>query len=308
MKIFNSSLSARFFCARGSAVAIGNFDGLHLGHRHIISTLVTLGKKQKIKSIVFTLEPHPVTVLAPQAAPSLINTLPQKKELLAQTKIDAAIFEPFTHAFSKMAAEDFFHRILIGRLNAKMIIVGYDFTFGSKRSGNVELLEKLCAEAGVILLIAKPFMKGDTLVSSTIVRKLLGAGDVKRAADLLNRPYFMDGKVIHGDKRGSKLGFPTLNIEPTNALMPALGVYATRVQIGGRSYKSVTNVGTRPTFHKIAMAIETHVFDFHQSVYGKSVRLSFIKRLRDEEKFDSLDELVKQIKKDIAKAKAVLNK
>lgn len=282
---------------------MGNYDGLHLGHRSILALLKKEAKKRGVPSIVYTFNPHPVHLLAPSIAPPLINTLDQKIELMKTFNIDALVIEKFDSHFSEQQPESFFKKHLLKNLNARFIIVGYDFTFGAKRKGNMETLEILGFQNQMDVKIVEPYFKGQTLVSSSLIRKYLAEGKVEKTKELLARPYFMDGTVIKGTSRGKILGFPTANLKPINELMPKNGVYATRTLFGGKSYPSVTNIGIKPTFGKNQLSIETHILNFNKPIYGGKIRLYFTKRLRDEKKFPNTDKLIEQIKKDIIKAK-----
>ncbi len=308
MRIFHSSRRAKEFCKKGVCLTLGNYDGVHLGHRSILGNLVKEAQRRKWPAVVYTFNPHPVKILAPHLAPPLINTEKQKIELFASCGVDAVIFEKFNHRFSSLSPQIFFQKIIRERLHATFVIVGYDFTFGKKREGNIETLEYLCFKNGIELTIMKPQMAGNTLVSSTVVRKYLMEGDVVHAARLLGRFFFLDGKVVHGNKRGQKLLIPTANLKTENELIPANGVYATQTRIGKIVYGSVTNIGTNPTFGNRFRSIETHLLDVDLKIYGKKMRLYFLKKLRDEKKFISPQALALQIKKDIALAKRICPK
>ncbi|MBI2340085.1 MAG: hypothetical protein HYU99_06970 [Deltaproteobacteria bacterium] len=207
MKVFNSSRAAKAFCKKGSAVAIGNYDGVHLGHRLILKMLLKEAKKRGLPSVVYTFDPHPVRVLAPAVAPPLINTRRQKIGLLEDCGIDAVIFEKFSSSFAHHTAEDFFRNFFVGHLHPLFVIVGYDFTFGAKRQGNIETLELLCFQNRIDVKIVEPFMLKETLVSSSLVRRYVQDGRMKEAARLLGRPFFMDGKVVKGKKRNPGCAF-----------------------------------------------------------------------------------------------------
>lgn len=305
-RVFSSTSEARVFLKSGSAVTIGNFDGVHLGHRDILKKLVAAGKKAGLKAVVLTFDPHPVKILAPAVAPKLIQTRAQKLESLAATGVDAIVLQGFDASFAKNPPERFFEEFLVNDLNARHVFVGYDFTFGSKRSGTIETLEVLSYQRGVTLTIVPAKMSGATLVSSSLIRRLIAEGDVAMAAKLLTAPFTLEGEIVHGHKRGVALGIHTANLKPANELLPADGVYATFATIGGRFYDGVTNVGFNPTFRNETRSVETHLFDFAGDVYGKNMRLEFVERLRGEIQFASPEALVLQIKKDIENAKDAL--
>jgi riboflavin kinase/FMN adenylyltransferase len=227
-------------------------------------------------------------------------------ELLEKTGIDAVVIEKFNHPFSHLNPADFFQKYVVGRLNAKFIAVGYDFTFGAKRHGNRETLEAMCPQTGIGLKIVEPYFRGETLVSSSLIRKRILEGKVAEVIPCLARHFFLDGKIVRGDGRGKKLGIPTANMKPENELIPKSGVYATQSIINGKKYGSVTNIGFRPTFGKGQRTIETHIFGLKKNLYGKKMRLIFLKRIREERRFESRQALILQIRKDMTNAKRVL--
>lgn len=307
MKILSSSRAAARYFKNGCALSLGNFDGLHKGHRFIIRQLVKKAQVMKVPSVVYTFEPHPVRLLAPDAAPALINTLRQKLELLEETGVDMVIVEPFKRTFANISARGFFDNILLQHLNAKYIVVGYDFTFGKKREGNIETLESFGRSVNIPVEIIKPQMLGDTLPSSSLVRKLLQDGQIKKANRLLMRPYFVDGTIIHGHARGTAMGFPTANLKQDNELLLRHGVYITSLQLNSVSankqkWPAITNVGTNPTFGKNKVSIETFLLNFDKNIYDKKVRLFFHDIVREEMVFENSSQLVRQIKQDIKKA------
>ncbi|EKD42611.1 MAG: riboflavin kinase / FAD synthase RibC [uncultured bacterium] len=302
MKVFNSSNAAKTFCKKGVALTIGNYDGVHLGHQDILKQLTKISHKLKLPSVVYTFNPHPVKVLSQKVAPQLLQSIDQKKELIQNKKIDALIIEKFDKKFSHTTAQDFFKKILIGKLNVKFIIVGYDFTFGAKRGGNQETLEQLCLANHIGFIIHPAYFLKETLVSSSLIRKQLAAGEISMVNKLLGRNYFLDGLVVSGDKRGQALGFPTANIETDQELVPQVGVYKTVTQVGQKKYPSITNIGYSPTFGKNPLRVETHLIGKKMDLYGKKIRVFFIARIRNEKKFASKKALIAQIKSDIKHA------
>ena len=306
MKTFDSISKANSFLKKGSAIAIGNYDGIHYGHRSILKKLIKEGKKNKFKTALLTFRPHPAKTLAPETSFKLINTYEQKNELLKETGIDAVIFHKFDKRFAKTSPEKFFEKYLIKELSTKTVFVGHDFTFGDQRSGTIETLEHLGGKHNIKINIMPDMMLENTLVSSSLIRKLLMEGQVKLANKLLTRLFFIDGKVVHGFQRGTSLGMHTANLKTKNELIPNDGVYATKVQIGRKKYSSVTNIGFNPTFDNKNRSIETHILNFDQNIYKKTIRLSFVDKIRDEIRFATPTALVKQIEKDIEKAKKIL--
>lgn len=307
MKTYRTSKAFPASCPR-PIVALGNFDGVHLAHQKMFQQTLRLAKKVKGTALAYTFDPHPVRVLSKESAPPMIHTLAQRLELMAGCGLQAVVVEPFDLKLAHLGAEDWFHKTLGKKLHAHGLVAGYDFTFGSHRSGTVETLEKLCAQSGVICKILEAQMKGETLISSTQIRHFLQRGDLIRARELLGRPYFVDGKVIRGAGRGAQLGIPTANLKIENDSLLLPGVYACRAQVGGKTYPAVTNIGMNPTFGGNALTVEAHLLRFKREIYGEKLRLHFYQRIREERAFASAAELVKQIHQDIEHAKKVLQR
>lgn len=287
---------------RGAVLSIGNFDGVHLGHQAILRYVVDRADGLGAMAAAMTLEPHPVKLLRPRQAPKLLTTLEQRLALIGRTGIESALVVPFTHRLARMPAETFVEDVLVGRLGIREVYIGANFRFGADRGGDVALLEKMGGELG-FKAAASPIVEAEGgVVSSTRVRETVAEGRVEEAAAMLGRHVFIDGSVLEGKRLGRKLGFPTLNIEVENELEPAGGVYVTAVHIPsfGRTFASVTNIGTRPTvYENSVVTVETHLLDFTADVYRESVRLFFIKRLRDEISFPSTVQLMSQIRQDV---------
>ncbi|MBF0103958.1 MAG: bifunctional riboflavin kinase/FAD synthetase [Deltaproteobacteria bacterium] len=306
LKVFEGTADATGFLRHGSAVAIGNYDGVHYGHRCILKNLTEKARALKTLSVLLTFEPHPVKVLSPEVAPKLINTKKQKIELLAQTELDCVIFQTFSKSFARTKPETFFLNTIVKNLKARYLTVGYDFTFGNERSGTADTLETLATKHGIELKIVPAQMLNQTLVSSSVIRKIIKEGHIVMANKLLTRPFYIDGTVIRGFCRGTALGIHTANIKTENELMPPDGVYATLIHVNDNTYKSVTNIGFNPTFDNLERSIETHILDFEGDIYDQTVRLCFAKQLRQEIKFATPTALVKQIGIDIENTKNVL--
>jgi riboflavin kinase / FMN adenylyltransferase len=306
MKVFKNINKAKEFCKKGSAIAIGNYDGFHFGHQAIIKELIKKAKKEKLRAVLLTFEPHPAEILAPQAALKLISTFDQKVELLKPSGLDAAIFHPFDKKFALTTPQQFFTHHLKTHLKAKHIYVGHDFTFGDKRSGNIETLERFGKEHGVCVNIIKAKLRDNMLVSSSLIRKLIKEGNLTIAQKLLTRDYYIDGTVIHGHSRGTALGVHTANLNTDNMLLPQDGVYATRTRVGKKTYNSVTNIGFNPTFENKDRSIETHILNFDRDIYEKNMRLYFVAKIRNEIRFATTEALVKQIGKDVEMAEKLL--
>jgi riboflavin kinase / FMN adenylyltransferase len=300
----SASLPRRF---KKGVVTLGVFDGVHKGHREIIKQVVSRAKRLKAPSLVYSFDPHPVRVLAPIVQLPLLNTIPQRGELIRSQKIDCLLIEPFSKTFAKIGAKDFFNKILLGKLEAREIFVGYDFTFGSKRSGTIETLEALSKESGVKVTVIPALFEKGCLISSTEIRHAISRGELKRANLLLGGPFFIDGDVVRGRGVGKALGIHTANVRTENEIIPMNGVYASYSIANNKRYKSVTNIGHNPTFGGSVLSIETHILNFKQNLYRKRIRVEFIARLRDERLFSGPEALKEQIMKDIKAAKKILS-
>ncbi|MCF8423549.1 MAG: bifunctional riboflavin kinase/FAD synthetase [Bacteroidia bacterium] len=278
-----------------SIVTIGTFDGVHLGHQKIIKRLVELKEKQGGKVVLFTFDPHPRKILFPEQLDlKLITTTPEKCELFQKFGVDYVLVFPFTREFSQMNASDYVSDIIVKGLKTKTLVIGYDHRFGSNREGNIETLKHL-SEVYNFIIEEIPAQEINQLnVSSTRIRKAINEGDIKTANAFLGYPFFISGAVIKGKQLGRTIGYPTANIfiEDTDKLLPKMGVYAVKVFIGSNSFKGMLNIGLNPTTdfdNKIK--IEVNIFDFDRDIYGEILKVEFIKRIRDEQKFTNLDEL-----------------
>ncbi len=292
---------------KNPVLTIGNFDGVHLGHQHIFRLVEEKAREIGGESIVYTFEPHPVAVLAPEHKPLLITPLEEKLRLIAEQGMDVAILANFSDKFASQTPEDFVKTILYDQIKIRQLYVGHDYTFGKDRRGNIALLKEMGRKLGFNVEVVEAVRVGGMVVSSTLIRELIQKGELREATKLLGRNYLLCGQVIHGHGRGSKkLGFPTANLKPAGALLPKPGIYAVRAIFEGKRYPAVANLGWNPTFHDQKFSIEVHILDFNQDIYGQPLRVEFVERLRDEATFRGPEELVTQIKKDIARAKKVL--
>jgi riboflavin kinase/FMN adenylyltransferase len=291
-----------------SIVTLGNFDGLHLGHQELIKMVIRRAKETGGKSLVVTFRPHPLKILAPEKCPPLISIYEEKIRLFDKLGIDVLVKIPFTLEFSAMAPERFIKDVLCDLLGAKEIFVGYNYRFGKGRKGNIGTLKELGKKCGFVVREVKQVSLNGEEISSTKIRRLLGEGDVEHAARLLGRTYAVTGIVVKGDGRGKSLGFPTANIVPKHAIIPAKGVYAVRLYVRDKLYDGIANIGLRPTFGKKDLTIEVHVFDFDEDIYNEEVSLYFIKKIREEKKFETPGDLARQIRSDILAAKEILTR
>lgn len=292
-----------------SIITVGSFDGVHVGHAKILSTLVNRAKERNCRSVLLTFEPHPRKVVSKDFNLRLLTLTDEKKRLISQLGVDEIIVIPFTKEFSQMSSDDFFNEFIIKKIGIKEIILGYDHRFGKGRDGDENKVRELGKLFGFDVITVPPVKFGDLTVSSSLIRKELAEGRVKNIRDYLNRYYSITGSVSEGDKRGRLLGFPTANISVTDSdkMIPSNGVYAVRVIIGDETFNGVMNIGKRPTFQGIENTIlEVNIFDFEKNIYGREITVEFIDRLRDEQKFSSKDELIAQIEKDKKRALEIL--
>lgn len=292
---------------RSPVVALGNFDGVHLGHRAIVRRTLDRAVALDADPVVFTFRPHPVAVLAPERAPVMITSLAQRLRRLREAGVAGVVVQRFTRAFSALEPREFVESILVDRLGAKAVVVGYNVTFGKDRAGTPAVLRALGAELGLGVDVVDPFELGERKVSSSQVRKAIAAGQVDVAGELLGRPHEVCGRVREGDRRGATIGFPTANVLPRGGMLPPDGVYAVRVVLDDDSvHGGVANLGTNPTFGGVGRRLEAHLFDFDDDLYDRVIRIRFVRRLRGEVKFDSVDSLVEQIDADAQLARAIL--
>jgi riboflavin kinase/FMN adenylyltransferase len=303
--VFNSveEWAAQSGEARRTAVTVGNFDGLHLGHQKILQSVREHARGAGQRAAVVTFDPHPMRVLRPDRAPLMIQTLSQRLAGFEQMGLDAALVLRFDRALSIVSAEEFIERILVGGLRAGAILVGANFRFGHRGAGDVRLLSEFGKRAGFDVEIVSPVEVGGQIVSSTAIRGAVAGGDVAGAIPLLGRAFSLTGEIRAGAGRGRTILFPTLNMAPEQELLPKLGVYATECVVGGKLYTSVTNVGTRPTFNGAGVTVESHVFGFSENLSGGAMEVRFHMRIRDEQKFSGADALRAQIARDIEAAR-----
>jgi riboflavin kinase/FMN adenylyltransferase len=283
-------------------VCIGNFDGVHLGHRQILNTVIQKAQAISGVSVVYTFMPHPQIALRPQVKTQLLTTYYERLQHLEKSGIDYVIEQPFSREFSITTAEEFFNDILLHRLNAKEVVVGYDFSFGKGRQGHLDSLKKYCDQASVRLTVIPPFRVQGDIASSTRIRQFLSASEIQKANELLGYTFYYHGIVQKGEGRGRKLGFKTANLILEQKLVLPLGVYATWTKVNDQKFISVTNIGVRPTFYnksEMEANIETHIIGQEIDLYGKNITIEFEQKIREEKKFASKEKLSDQIKKDI---------
>jgi riboflavin kinase/FMN adenylyltransferase len=298
MRLFHGTDNAKI--ARPTVLTLGVFDGLHLGHQLIMSTVVESARALKAVPTVITFDPHPRAVLHPESAPPLLQTFDQKTEAFGVLGIEQTIVIHFTKAFAQVQAEDFLRDVVRERLQAVEVYLGRGFAFGRNREGNIELLRSVSERLGFRASEVPEVRLRGQRISSSRIRGLLAEGRVNLARRMLGRPYGVEGRVVRGAERGRSLGFPTANLQPENRVIPRRGVYVTATLIEGAWRRSITNVGLRPTFENESAqaSVETFVMNWTGDLYGDVVRVRFLHRLRDERKFASIDELKQQIARD----------
>jgi riboflavin kinase/FMN adenylyltransferase len=292
--------------AAPSVVALGVFDGVHLGHRAILGGAVARARAAGLRALACTFDPHPLEVLQPERAPTPIATLDERMALVAATGVDATVVIGFSREVAAIEPEAFVRQVLVERLRAREVVVGFNHRFGRGARGDARLLERLGAECGFATHVVAPMMVDDVTVSSSEVRTALGRGDVAAAARLLGRPYTVAGPVVRGAARGRSLGFPTANVAPERPVLVPAGVYAARAEAAGRRLGAVVNIGVRPTFGEKVLAVEAHLLDFTGDLYRARVVLHLVARLREERRFPSVGDLRSQIARDVDAARASL--
>ncbi|MBW2096978.1 MAG: bifunctional riboflavin kinase/FAD synthetase [Deltaproteobacteria bacterium] len=292
---------------RNPVLTIGNFDGVHRGHLALFERVKIRARAIGGVSVVMTFQPHPLKIMKPEKAPPLITPTQQKLALIAQSGIHTILCLQFDETFAAISAEDFVQDILVEKIGVKELVVGYDYTFGHNRTGNIELLRVMGKNLGFQVHVVQPVLMGKRVVSSTSIRELIRAGELAKAKKLLGRDYQICGTVVKGKNRGGRLlGFPTANLEVVDELTPKEGVYAVKVLIDDHIYNGVTNIGHNPTFGQGPLSIETHILDYSGNLLGQTIRVNFIERLRVEKTYKSIEELARQIDLDVKVAREVL--
>lgn len=292
-------------CYRNGYVSIGNFDGVHCGHQAMLSTLISRARADGVPAVVLTFDPHPIEVLRPQAAPPRLTTIAQRAELLKHYGVDSVIVLPIGPEFLTLSAEEFFHSIIRGELQARGLVEGPNFFFGHNRSGSITVLKGFCASHQLTLDVIAPVTIDEQLVSSSVIRLLIDSGDLTQSVRLLGHPYRLTGKVGAGAQRGRTLGFPTANLVEIANMIPGNGVYAATTTLDGRTYPAAVNIGPNPTFGEMAKKVEVHILDFAGDLYGKMLDVDFMQRIREVRQFHSVDELLAQLQHDIQMTRGI---
>jgi riboflavin kinase / FMN adenylyltransferase len=293
---------------RGSTVTVGSFDGVHLGHQAVLREIARRAGSAGRASVLVTFEPHPLEIVNPQAAPPLLTTDAERREILAQLPLDYVLFLRFDRRLAALTPEEFVRRILLDRCTMRELVIGHDHGFGRGRSGDVETLRRLGRECGFEVDVVDVVDVGEQHVSSSRIRRAVAGGDLATAARMLGRPYQVSGQVGHGERRGRLLGVPTINLVglAPQKLLPPDGVYAVRVEWRGGRTGGMMNQGPKPTFQDGRRALEAHLFDFDGDLYGEWVRIEWVERLRDVKRFASMEALQQQLERDRSRARTVL--
>ncbi len=293
------------FAQRSTAVGLGNFDGLHVGHMALVNTLISEARLNGLETMIYTFTKHPENILRKKLFTPLLTTVGKKIQLLSETALNYTYFDEFDEIFSRMKPESFVKDVLLDKLGAKLLVAGFDYRFGYMGQGNVDLLKELGKKYNFKLVIIPPIKIDKEIVSSTLIRDLVSKGDMENVFRLLGRHYSITGEVLDGRRVGRRIGFPTANLQPEEYLiMPHRGVYITKTLYNGDCYSSLTNIGLNPTFGDVArITAETHILNFDKDIYKSSIEVFFMAKLRNEKKFKNGDELAEQIKRDILTAK-----
>lgn len=290
-----------------SVITIGNFDGVHRGHREIFRHLISCGIERGLQSVVVTFEPHPLKILSTAFTPPMITTFEQKIALIGSSGVDYLVVVPFTAEFASMTADDFVRNMLCDSLGMRHIVIGHDYAFGKGRKGNYQTLERIGAERGFTLEDMEPIGEAGVIFSSSLARRLITAGDMEGASGVLGRYHMISGTVVHGRDIGRSLGFPTANIATHNELLPPDGVYAVMVSVDGTLVKGACSIGINPTFDGGMRTIEVFLLDFAGQIYGQRVAVCFVERVRDIKKFAAVSELVDAITRDVQHTREILS-
>jgi riboflavin kinase/FMN adenylyltransferase len=288
--------------SRGAIISIGNFDGVHEGHKNLITQMKTLGKtisQPPAPIVAITFYPHPLLILRPGINLSFLSTLEQKKKLLHAAGADFVAVLKTDDGLLELQAEEFFEKIIFETFKAQGIVEGPDFHFGKNRTGNIDLLKELCLNRNILGTIATPFLVDNELVSSSRIRKAIQTGDMLQAKKLLGRTYSIEGKVVSGAKRGRTIGFPTANLENIQTLLPINGVYAALCKIGNKTYATAVNIGPNPTFSELSQKVEAHLLDFEGDLYDHTIEINFLEKIRNVKTFVDKNALVQQLELDI---------
>src|ERR1700693_1039098 len=288
------------------AITIGNFDGVHLGHREILRRVIAIARKKGWKPAAVTFDPHPTNLVAPAEAPHLLTPPDQRARIMEQLGIEEVLIVPFTHEIANLSPEEFVRELLADKLKARAVVVGDNFRFGHRAAGDVQTLEELRTKYGFETEIVEPVVRRNRVISSTAIRRLIAAGEVSLACRMLGRPYPVEGPVVRGEGRGAKQTVPTLNLDTKAEVLPKTGVYVTRTREsnGPRNWPSITNIGYRPTFNGHGITIETYLLSSLEGASPDEISVEFLRWVREERKFENAEALKAQILRDVGRAQA----
>ncbi|QDU09237.1 bifunctional riboflavin kinase/FAD synthetase [Gimesia aquarii] len=292
-----------FDACLGGILSIGNFDGVHRGHQLIIQTLIQQARSQNLPAIVFTFDPHPIHLLRPEFAPPELMGIEDRAAILQSLGVDFVIAYPTDHALLRLSPEEFFQQVLIDQLKVKGLVEGPNFYFGKDRSGDVSLLQQLCARAGLSFEVVEPDICDGRMISSSEVRNAIQSGNLTPATEMLGRLYQVKGTVVHGDERGRLLGFPTANLSEVSTLLPGEGVYCGFGIVGEDRYPAAIHIGTNPTFEKSEKKVEVYLIGFSEEIYDQNLKVEFLEKLRETETFSDVETLKAQLAIDVETAK-----
>lgn len=294
----------------GTVITVGTFDGVHRGHLEVLGALSRAARERDAQSMVVTFDPHPLRIVRPDVAPPLLTTPAEKIEILAQSDVARVVFLRFTHELASYSPRRFVEEILIAKLDMQHLVIGHDHGFGRGRSGDVDTLREIGADLKFGVDVVPPVQTGTESISSSLIRSRLQSGDVAAAADALGRPYSITGTVVRGEGQGRKLGFPTANLDVSNAdkLIPHEGIYGVRAVLRDRSVDGVLHLGPRPTFAGLPPSIELHLFDFDADLYGTRIKVDFHERIREIARFDSIPALIRAMEQDCERARELLSR
>jgi riboflavin kinase/FMN adenylyltransferase len=291
-----------------TVLTVGTFDGVHLGHRSLIETVVRKAKARNARSMVITFDPHPRDIINPTIdSVELLTTIQERAEIMNELGLDELVIIPFTRDFSLLSSREFVEDIVFRKIGVEEFVIGYDHQFGKDRQGSIETVEIAGKELGFEAYVVSKKEMGDLTISSSAIRRILkDEGNVEKATELLGRPLKLSAVVTHGDERGRTIGYPTANLNPDEAkkIIPLNGVYAVEAKVDDDWLKGMMNIGVRPTFNEMRKTLEVHILDFDEMIYGKRIQIRFLKRIRDEQKFSGVEELKKQLKQDEASVRS----
>lgn len=297
--------------SENSVLTVGTFDGVHAGHKVLINSVLEKAKERSARSVIVTFDPHPRDIINPgKSGIKLLSTLEEKRELLADLGIDLMVVIPFDRDFSLLTSQEFVKEIIWKKIGVSEFVIGYDHQFGKDREGSIDTVQNLGKELGFDAhIVSKQEIENRTVSSTAIRTALQKDGDVKLASKLLERNYLLNGTIVHGDKRGKKIGYPTANIqaESKRKVVPKNGVYAVWVRVDNQYYPAMMNIGVRPTFDGDETTLEVNIFEFNEDIYGKNIQVQFVDRIRDEKQFEGIEQLKAQLEKDKKSTKEILN-